>query len=100
MSKLMTDSENLMDLLFDGIDVDDTPISCTIAELKKCAFDCMELRITGYSMTQEQKDKLDTFNQVFVETWRMLSAIENDFKDLIEEHFVQWKKQNGEGGEE
>ncbi len=100
MSKLLTDSQCLMDLLFEGVDVDDTPISCTIAELKKCAFDCMELRITGYSMTQEQKDKLDTFNQVFVETWRMLSAIENDFKDLIEEHFVQWKKQIGEGGEE
>lgn len=100
MSKLLTDSQCLMDLLFEGVDVDDTPISCTIAELKKCAFDCMELRITGYSMTDKQKEKLDTFNKVFVETWRMLSAIENDFKDLIEEHFVQWKKQNGKGGEE
>lgn len=100
MSKLMTDSQFLMDLLFEGTGYDDTPIYSTIEELKKCAFDCMEMRITGYTLTNEQKEKLDGFNAVFVETWRMLSAIQNDFKDLIEEHFRQWYKKNGfkEGG--
>ena len=99
MSKLMTDSQCLMDLLFEGADTDDTPIHGTIDELKKCAFDCMEMRITGYSLTSAQKEKLDGFNAVFVETWRMLSAIENDFKDLIEEHFRQWHASLEEGGE-
>ena len=98
MSKLMTDSQCLMELLFNGVDTDDTPIHCTIEELKKCAFDCMEMRITGYTLTNEQKEKLDGFNTVFVETWRMLSAIENDFKDLIEEHFKQFEEQAKKGG--
>ena len=90
MSKLMTDSEVLVDLLFEGTAIDDTPLYCTIEELKKCAFDCMEMRITGYTLSDEQKQKLDGFSAVFVETWRMLSSLQNDFNDLIEEHFKHW----------
>lgn len=87
MSKLLTDSENLMTMLFDGVDPDDTPLACTIKELKKCACDCMEMRITGYTLSKEEKDKLDGFNAVFVETWRMLADLQNDFIDLIEASF-------------
>lgn len=98
MSKLMTDSKVLMDLLFFGTDVSDTIIHSTIDELKKCAFDCMEMRITGYTLSKEEKDKLDGFNTVFVETWRMLADLENDFKDLIDEHFRQFEEQAKKGG--
>ena len=98
MSKLLTDSECLMDLLFFGGDASDTTIHVTIDELKKCAFDCMEMRITGYTLSEEEKDKLDTFNTVFVETWKMLAGIENDFKDLIDEHFRQNEESIRKGG--
>jgi hypothetical protein len=98
MSKLLTDSKVLMDLLFLGADANDTTIHCTIDELKKCAFDCMEMRITGYTLSKEEKDKLDGFNTVFVETWRMLADLENDFKDLIDEHFKQFEEQAKKGG--
>lgn len=87
MSKLMTDSESLMQLLFDGLNPDDTPIANTIKELKKSACECMEMRITGYTLSKEQKDKLDGFNAVFVETWRLLASLQNDFMDLIEANF-------------
>ena len=97
MSMLTTDSRRLTELLFAGTDYDDTPIYCTIEELKKCAFDCMEMRITGYMLTDEQKERLDGFASVLVETWRMLSDIQNDFKDLIEEHFRQWNASIGVG---
>lgn len=98
MSKLLTDSKCLMDLLFLGADASDTTIHSTIDELKKCAFDCMEMRITGYMLSKEEKDKLDGFNTVFVETWRMLANLENDFKDLIDEHFRQMDKSTRKGG--
>ena len=98
MSKLMTDSKHLMDLLFLGADYKDTPICCTIADLKQCAFECMEMRITGYTLDDEEKKRLDRFNTVFVETWRMLSDIQNDFSDLIEEHFRQFEEQIKKGG--
>ena len=98
MSKLLTDSKCLMDLLFFGADANDTTIHSTIDELKKSAFDCMEMRITGYTLSKEEKDKLDTFNTVFVETWKMLAGIENDFKDLIDEHFRQMEESIRKGG--
>ena len=100
MSKLMTDSKHLMDLLFLGADYKDTPIYCTISDLKQCAFECMEMRITGYELSDEERDKLDRFNTVFVETWRLLSDIQNDFNDLMEEHFKQIDKQIKKGGGE
>ncbi len=98
MSKLLTDSKCLMNLLFLGADANDTTIHSTIDELKKCAFDCMEMRITGYTLSKEEKDKLDGFNTVFVETWRMLADLENDFKDLIDEHFRQMDESIRKGG--
>ena len=107
MSKLMTDSEVLMDLLFEGTAYNDTPLYGTIEDLKKCAFDCMEMRITGYMLSDEQKEKLDGFTAVFVETCRMLSSLQNDFNDLIEEHFKEqeaqyknWKEKFKKGGAE
>lgn len=98
MSKLLTDSKCLMDLLFLGADATDTTIHTTIDDLKKCAIDCMEMRITGYTLSKEDKGKLDSFNIVFVETWRMLADLENDFKDLIDEHFSQMDKSTRKGG--
>lgn len=99
MSKLLTDSQCLMDLLFFGADATDTIIHNTIDDLKKCAIDCMEMRVTGYTLSKEDKEKLDSFNTVFVETWRMLADLENDFKDLIYEHFSQMGKSTRKGGE-
>ena len=98
MSKLLTDSKCLMDLLFSGADATDTTIHNTIDDLKKCAIDCMEMRITGYTLSKEDKEKLDGFNTVFVETWRMLADLENDFKDLIDEHFRQMEESIRKGG--
>lgn len=100
MSKLMTDSQHLMDLFFLGTDYNDTPIYCTIADLKQCAFDCMEMRITGYDLSDEQRNRLDRFNTVFVETWRLLSDIQNDFSDLIGEHFKKFEEKVKKGGGE
>ena len=47
MSKLMTDSTVLMEMLFDGNAPDDTPLCCTIAQLKEATLTVAELRVTA-----------------------------------------------------
>ena len=42
MSKLMTDSKTLTDLLDAGITEDDNLLQSHINALKQCAFDCMD----------------------------------------------------------
>ena len=52
---------------------------------------------TGYTLSEEEKKKLDGFNAVFVETWRMLSDLQNDFQDLIDELFRKMDASMGKG---
>lgn len=88
MSKLVTDSEFLMDFLFDGSSPDDTPLGETVNNLKQAAFDCTELRVTcQYDEPEVIREKLDSVSTVLVETWHYMLAMRNDFKDLIEKNF-------------
>lgn len=88
MSKLMTDSKVLTDLLFDGTSPTDTPIANTIASLKEAAFACTELRVTaGYEDPDVVRAKLDGVNVAIVETWQTLFALLNDFRDLTAMRF-------------
>ena len=85
MSKLMTDSKTLSDLLMPGLDEDDNLLSSHIRALKQCAFDCMEIQVTGYVMTEEDlKKKTTRMGQAFIEAWQMLSALKSDFADMLQ----------------
>lgn len=83
MSKLVTDSKVLLDFLFEGTGPDDTMLTNTVDALKQAAFDCMETRVTGFNLTEEQRAKLESVNLVLVETWQHLCALSNDFADLV-----------------
>lgn len=88
MSKIVTDSEFLMEFLFDGKTPDETPLNDTIDNLKQAAFDCTELRVScQYEAPEVIREKLDSVNTVLVETWHYMLALRNDFKDLIEKNF-------------
>ena len=85
MSKLMTDSQTLSDLLMPGLDEDDNLLSSHSNALKQCAFDCMEIQVTGYVMTQEDlKEKTTRMGQAVIEAWQMLSALKSDFADMLQ----------------
>ena len=99
MSKLMTDSHALMDLLFEGCAPDDTPLYCTIDQLKNATLKAAEMRACVKYMAEEDAcECLDKINTALVETWKLMLEIQNDFKDLIEEHFKRWQAQFEEGG--
>ena len=88
MSKLMTDSKVLMDLLFDGTAPDDTPLQDMIDSLKEATLKIAEMRACLYYMDKEESNKsLDIINTTLVETWKNMLALQNEFKDLIVEHF-------------
>lgn len=90
MSKLMTDSTVLMEMLFDGNAPDDTPLCCTIAQLKEATLTVAELRVTAEYETKEAIGaKLDTVNTALVETWKLMLSVQNDFRDLVEKHFKE-----------
>lgn len=80
----MTDSEFLMEFLFDGIEPEDTPLACTINRLKLASFNCTEMRVTcDYEDSEVIRQKMDEVNVVLVETWQYLLNLQKDFKDLI-----------------
>lgn len=84
MSKLMTDSKTLTDLLAPGSDFDDNLLTSHIDALKQCAFDCMEIQVTGHVMTEEiLKEKTTRMGRAAIEAWQMLSALKNDFADML-----------------
>lgn len=58
MSKLMTDSTVLMEMLFDGNAPDDTPLSCTIAQLKEATLTVAELRVTAEYETKRAMETM------------------------------------------
>ncbi len=88
MSKLMTDSKAMMDFLFQGTVLSDTPLYTMIEDLKEAALDCTELRVTiDYGDIDEMRKKLDRVNEILVESWQTMLGLQNDFKDIIELHF-------------
>lgn len=85
MSKLMTDSKTLSDLLDAGKDEDDNLLSAHIKALKQCAFDCMEIQVTGYVMTEEElEEKTKKMGLTIIEAWQMLTALKTDFIDMLQ----------------
>lgn len=100
MSKLMTDSQCLMDFLFGGCAPDDTEIHCLISHLKEAALSCLEICVAvDYEDHDVLRKRLADINYTITNTWSSLASLQNDFKDLIDEHFKQWYKENGLGGE-
>lgn len=85
MSKLMTDSKTLTGLLLTGTTADDNSLTGHIEALKQCAFDCMEIQVTGSVMTDEElKEKTQRMGTAIIEAWQMLSALKSDFADMLE----------------
>lgn len=94
MSKLMTDSKVLMDLLFDGTSTDDSMLQYRIVQLKEATLKAAEMRACVKYMTEEESCKgLDQINTTLVETWKLMLEIQADFKDLIDEHFERLQEQ-------
>ena len=90
MSKLMTDSQFMMDFLFKGVNAEDTPLSINLGNLKQATFNCTELRvICEYEDPETIRKKIDEVNTVLVETWHNMLAMRNDFKDLIDSNFKE-----------
>lgn len=88
MSKLLTDSKCLMELLFDGSDPSDTMLQYLIDKLKESYLTIAEMRVCMEFLSEdERRQRLDKIDTTLVETWRMMLALQNEFKDLIEEHF-------------
>lgn len=84
MSKLMTDSKTLTDLLSPGTDEDDNLLFAHIEALKQCAFDCMEIQVTGHVMTEEElEEKTKKMGLAIIEAWQMLTALYGDFADML-----------------
>jgi len=85
MSKLITDSQTLSDLLLSGVDADDNLLTGHINSLKQAAFDCMEIQVTGYVMTEEELEKkTKRMGLAIIEAWQMLSDLKTDFADLLD----------------
>ena len=84
MSKLLTDSSTLTDLLKPGLDIDDNLLSTHIDALKQAAFDCMEIQVSGHVMTEEELKKIaESMGRALIEAWQVLSALKSDFADLL-----------------
>lgn len=88
MSKLMTDSQVLMELLFGGCDPSDTMLQYLIDQLMESTLTIAEMRVCMQYMSEdERRERLDKIDTTLVETWRQMLALQNEFKDLIEAHF-------------
>lgn len=85
MSKLMTDSKTLTDLLDPGLDIDDNILTSHIDALKQCAFACMEIQVTGHVMTEEKlKEKTTSMGSAVIGAWQVLTDLKNDFIDMLQ----------------
>lgn len=85
MSKLVTDSQFLMDFLFEGNDPEETPLATTISQLKEATLTCAEMRVTvEYKTWDELRKDLDVINVALVDAWQKMLGIQNEFGDLIE----------------
>ena len=85
MSKLMTDSKTLTNLLEPGLNEDDNLLSAHIDALKQAAFNCMEIQVSGREMTEEKlKEKTEKTGSAIIWAWKMLSALKSDFIDMLQ----------------
>ena len=86
MSKLMTDSKTLTDLLKPGLDIDDNLLSTHIDALKQAAFDCMEIQVSGHVMTEEElKKKAETITETAPEAEETVTeAVEEAAAEVAE----------------
>ena len=87
MSKLITDSKVLTDLLIDeeGI-IENTNAYFLIERLKEAVLSCSELGVTiEFEDFSETRKRLADINLVLSEAWRTLAELQNDFKDTYKQ---------------
>ena len=87
MSKLITDSKVLTDLLIDeeGI-IENTNAFFLIERLKEAVLSCSELGVTiEFEDFSETRKRLADINLVLSEAWRTLAELQNDFKDTYKQ---------------
>ena len=78
MSKLITDSKVLMDLI-----TEDDNLQMTIDELKDAVLTCSELCVTiEFEDFAATRQRLAKVNMTLTNMWRTLAQVKNDFKDL------------------
>ena len=78
MSKLITDSKVLMDLI-----TEDDNLQMTIDELKDAVLTCSELCVTiEFEDFNATSQRLAKVNMTLTNMWRTLAQVKNDFKDL------------------
>lgn len=78
MSKLITDSKVLMDLI-----TEDDNLQMTIDELKDAVLTCSELCVTiEFEDFNATCQRLAKVNMTLTNMWRTLAQVKNDFKDL------------------
>ena len=78
MSKLITDSKVLMDLI-----TEDDNLQMTIDELKDAVLTCSELCVTiEFEDFTATRQRLAKVNMTLTNMWRTLAQVKNDFKDL------------------
>lgn len=87
MSKLITDSKVLTDLLIneEGI-IENTNAYFLIERLKEAVLSCSELGVTiEFEDFSETRKRLADINLVLSEAWRTLAELQNDFKDTYKQ---------------
>ena len=78
MSKLITDSKVLMDLI-----TEDDNLQMTIDELKDAVLTCSELCVTiEFEDFNATRQRLAKVNMTLTNMWRTLAQVKNDFKDF------------------
>ena len=78
MSKLITDSKVLMDLL-----TEDDNLQLVIDDLKDATLTCSELCVTiEFEDFEATRKRLATVNMALTNAWRTLAMLKNDFKDI------------------
>jgi RNAse (barnase) inhibitor barstar len=78
MSKLITDSKVLMDLI-----TEDDNLQMTIDELKDAVLTCSELCVTiEFEDFNATRQRLAKVNMTLTNMLRTLAQVKNDFKDL------------------
>lgn len=78
MSKLITDSKVLMDLI-----TEDDNLQMTIDELKDAVLTCSELCVTiEFEDFNATRQRLAKVNMTLTNMWRTLAQVKNDFKDI------------------
>lgn len=83
MKKLITDSQVLMDMLFDDSNrIENTQLYMMIEALKTATLNCSELCVTiEFEDFEATRRKLAAINLTLTDTWRTLAMLQNEFKD-------------------